>query len=137
MGEPTAFDHIDAVLGRVPVDVGFVLVHHRDVGVLHDLDLGGHPLQDLVAVVVDVLALGGVVAEHPDERRLEELGQFHGVFELVQMRLERFVQLDLADRRADRADLQTVVLDHLLGLVQFGWRFRSMMFLRLMNRGSI
>jgi hypothetical protein len=41
------------------------------------------------------------------------------VLELVQVRLEMLNQSDLADGRADRADLQPVVLDQLLRLLEF------------------
>ena len=46
------------------------------------------------------------------------LGQLDGVLELVQVRLERLIQPDLADGRADRADLQAVVPNQLAGVRQ-------------------
>ena len=91
---------------------------HRDIGALDELDLGRHAFHDLAAIIVDVLALGGVVAEHANERRAEELGEFDGVLELFEVRLEWLVQPDLADGRADGADLQAVVPKQRAGLVQ-------------------
>ncbi len=100
---------VNAIFRRVAVNVGFVLVHHRDIHIGQHLDLRRHSFYNLLAVIVDILALGRVVAEHSYVRRLEEHRQVHRVLELVQVRLERLVQLYLADGRTDGADFQAVV----------------------------
>ena len=60
--------------------------------------------------------LGGVIAEDADVRRVEQLAQLDGPLELFQVGLERLVDADLADGRADGAEAEAVPVEQGLEL---------------------
>ena len=55
------------------------------------------------------MLIGGIIAEDADVRRAEDLAQLDGPLQLVQVRRERFVDANLADGRADGAELEAVL----------------------------
>src|SRR5262249_36292192 len=67
--------------------------------------------------IVLALTLSRVVAEDADIACAEDLAQFDGPPEAFQLRLERIADLDLADRRADGAELEAVLVQQRLELL--------------------
>ena len=120
VGCRTAANRSTHAVRRVAVDAVLVLVQQADAGLLGQPRLLCHAVEHLAAPLSPTpfqspLA-GRVVAEDADVRRVEDLAQLDGPLEALQVRLERLVDLDLADGRADGAEAEAVPVEQRLEL---------------------
>ena len=83
------------------------MAQHHAAAVRH-LDHATQTLHDLVTVDGGILILRHIKAEHTDALRTHDIRQLNGVPNLIEVRRHRIGDLDLAERRADRPDAQTV-----------------------------
>src|SRR5262245_13891335 len=92
-----------------------VLVQQPHSSFFRPANLFFHAIEDLLpqglVSSVPVAALSGVVTEYADVRRAKDLAQFDGPLEPFQVRLERLVDLDLADGRTDGAEFEAVLVE--------------------------
>ena len=115
-------DDVQAAARDVAEDLLLVLVHGDHSGLLGDVGDRPHPGDHLVPVVVRIVALGDEEGEEPEVRRLQQPGDLGGVPHPLQVRPEVVGDLDLADRRADAGDLQTVLGEESAALWRAGRR---------------
>src|SRR5437870_2768610 len=87
------------------VNVLLVLMNQHGTILLHVLHFLLQPADDFVPAIRERV----VVAEDADERRVEELRQFDGDLEALEMRVESLAEFYLADGRTDADDAQAVV----------------------------
>src|SRR5437868_5344326 len=91
-----------------------VRLHRREAVVAALYRVGEHFLAEWGGGAVPVAVLGRVVAEDANVRRAEDLAQLDGPLEALQVRLERLVDANLADRRADGAEPEAVLVEQRL-----------------------
>ena len=92
----------------------------HDVALRREFGLRAHAAHDFIAVRRPVLRVevrvvaGRVVAEDADVARAEHAAQLDRSLELVEVRLERLIDRDLADRRADCGETEALAVEQLL-----------------------
>ena len=107
-GRPDRLDDVEDPLRDVAVDVLLVLVQQHDAGGLGQRREGAHPAEHLVAVPLGRLVRAQEEREDPDERGAEALGDGQGPVGPDEVGVEVVLDIDLAERRADRRDRQAV-----------------------------
>src|SRR5262245_6256648 len=103
--------HPRGIVAKYPV---LVLVDEANAGFLGQAYLVAHSLEHFITPLAPVavsLALGGIVAEDTNIAGAEDFAQLNGTSKAFQVWFEWVADLYLADRRADGAELEAVLVE--------------------------
>src|SRR5947207_12418147 len=94
----------------------FVFMNESHAGFFGQSGFVEHPVEDIASPVVPVAVLGQVITEDADVAGLEDFAQLNGLLKSFQVRLERLVDLHLANRGADSTESEAMFLQQRLEL---------------------